>query len=87
MAEPGGLIVGWSDERPLYLRDVAVPRDALVVRADGLYVYRIQEGQLAQRVTVTTGLADADRVSVEGTLAAGDAVVVRGAETLHDGAP
>lgn len=74
MAEPGGLIVGWSDERPLYLRDVAVPRDALVVRADGLYVYRIQEGQLAQRVTVTTGLADADRVSVEGTLSAGDAV-------------
>ncbi len=63
---------------------LAVPRDALVIRTDGTSVYRIKDGT-AQKVSVTTGVADGDWVAVEGALAARDAVVVRGAETLHHG--
>ncbi len=63
---------------------LAVPRDALVIRTDGTSVYRIKNGT-AQKVSVTTGVADGDWVAVEGALAARDAVVVRGAETLHHG--
>jgi len=67
-------------------RVLAVPRDALVIRSEGLAVYVVRDGKVA-RVPVTTGAADGDWVAVQGTLAAQDAVVVRGAETLHDGDP
>lgn len=66
---------------------LAVPRDALIIRADGLAVYRVGPDQKAQKVTVTTGVADGAWVAVDGPLAANDAVVVRGGENLHDGAP
>jgi RND family efflux transporter MFP subunit len=65
---------------------LAVPRDALVIRTEGTSVYRIKDGT-AQKVSVKTGVADGDWVAVEGELAAKDAVVVRGAETLHHGDP
>ena len=66
---------------------LAVPRDALIIRADGLAVYRIGADQKAQRVAVTTGVADGAWIAIEGGLAANDTVVVRGGENLHDGAP
>lgn len=77
-----------SVELPLagVTQSVAVPRDALVIREDGISVYRIRDGA-AQRVPVATGVAAGDWVAVEGALAADDPVVVRGAETLHDGDP
>jgi len=65
---------------------LAVPRDALIIRADGMAVFRIGTESKAERVAVTTGIADGDWVAVEGSLAANDAVVVRGGESLHDGA-
>jgi RND family efflux transporter MFP subunit len=69
---------------------LAVPRDALVVRAEGMYVFRVQEvegkGSVAERVPVTTGIAEGDWISVHGALSDQDSVVVRGAETLQDGA-
>jgi len=65
---------------------LAVPRDALVIRAEGLAVYRVGPDNKVQRLTVTTGIADGDWVAVEGMLLASDTVVVRGAENLHDGA-
>jgi len=66
---------------------LAVPRDALIIRADGLAVYRVGADQKAQRVAVTTGVADGAWIAVEGALAAADTVVVRGGENLQDGAP
>ncbi|HUR42101.1 MAG TPA: efflux RND transporter periplasmic adaptor subunit [Verrucomicrobiae bacterium] len=65
---------------------LAVPRDALIIRADGLAVYRIGPDNQAQRVKVTTGMADGEWVAVEGPLLATDSVVVRGGENLQDGA-
>ena len=65
---------------------LAVPRDALIIRSDGLAVYRVGPDHKAQRVAVTTGIADGDWVAVDGPLSGTDTVVVRGGENLHDGA-
>ncbi|HKY91284.1 MAG TPA: efflux RND transporter periplasmic adaptor subunit [Nevskiaceae bacterium] len=70
---------------------VAVPRDAVVIRGDGLSVYVVRNPQSSkpkvERVPVRTGVSEGDWVEVTGSLNANDAVVVRGAETLHDGDP
>ncbi len=62
-----------------------VPRDAVIVRADGAHVFRIGKGDLAERVVVRVGSGDAKRVEITGALAAGDRVVVRGGERLKAG--
>jgi len=63
---------------------VVVPRDALVLRDEQVFVYRIVEG-MAEKVDVTLGIGDDRRIAVAGNIAAGDLVVVRGAERLADG--
>jgi RND family efflux transporter MFP subunit len=65
---------------------MAVPRDALIIRAEGLAVYRVGPDNKVQRMTVTTGISDGDWIAVEGQLLISDTVVVRGGENLHDGA-
>jgi RND family efflux transporter MFP subunit len=64
-------------------RRLAVPRDALIIRVEGLHVYRITPALRAERVAVTAGLADGDWIAVDGPLSAGDRVVVRGGELLR----
>lgn len=64
---------------------VAVPRDALVLRSEGTYVFRIKEDNTAERLLVTTGAADGDRVAILGGIQTGDRVVVRGGERLRPG--
>jgi RND family efflux transporter MFP subunit len=65
-------------------RLVAVPRDALVIRSDGMAVFRVIDRR-AQRVAVTTGMAERDWIAVTGPIAADDVIVIRGAESLRDG--
>ena len=62
-----------------------VPRDAVIVRADGAHVFRIGKGSVAERVSVRVGSGDKERVEVTGSLAAGDRVIVRGGERLRPG--
>ena len=62
----------------------ALPRDALVLRRDGTAVYRINEEGIAERVPVTTGIAQGALIEVDG-IAPGDRVVVRGGERLRPG--
>jgi RND family efflux transporter MFP subunit len=64
---------------------LAVHRDALILRQEGTYVFRIDDGNRAERIPVATGDSSGDLVAVTGALAEGDRVVVRGAETLTDG--
>ena len=64
-------------------RRLAVPRDALIIRAEGLHVFRIDGEQRAERVTVKAGVADGDWIAVDGKLQAGDRIVVRGGESLR----
>jgi RND family efflux transporter MFP subunit len=82
-------MVGSAIEVALPEREVAqtlaVPRDALVVREDGSYVMRIKADNTAERVEVKPGASDGELTAVSGALAAGDSVVVRGAERLSAG--
>jgi len=64
---------------------LAVPRDAIILRADGTFVFRINEENVAERIQVEPGAAQGDRVEVRGALNADDRVVVRGAERLQPG--
>ncbi len=64
---------------------VAVPRDALVLRAEGTFVYRVSPENTAERLQVQVGAASGDLVEVRGAVVAGDQVVIRGAEFLGPG--
>lgn len=64
---------------------VAVPRDALVLRSEGTYVFRIKGDNTAERLLVRTGAASGARVAVLGGIESGDRVVIRGGERLRPG--
>lgn len=64
---------------------ISVPRDALVLRPEGTYVFRIDGEGVAQRVDVVAGEIADDWIDVTGDVAAGDRLVIRGAERLRDG--
>jgi len=86
---PGAGLVG--DAAKVYvpsapMHDVlAVPRDALVLREDNTYVFKVDGKNVAQRVAVETGSEDGPLVEVHGLLSPGDRVIVRGAERLETG--
>ncbi len=64
---------------------LAVPRDALILRREGTFVFRVNAAKVAERVPVTTGVGDGNLIEVTGDLAADDVVIVRGAERLIEG--
>lgn len=66
---------------------VLVPRDALVLRREGIYVYRVNQESIAERVAVQTGIATPDRIEVIGGIREHDRVVIRGGENLRPGMP
>jgi RND family efflux transporter MFP subunit len=86
---PGAGLVG--DAAKVYVpsappHDVlAVPRDALVLREDNTYVFKVDGKNVAQRVAVETGSEEGALVEVHGLLAPGERVIVRGAERLETG--
>ena len=65
---------------------IAVHRDALVLRHNGSFVFRITEDDTAQQVAVVVGDSSGELIAVTGELQAGDRVAVRGAENLREGA-
>lgn len=62
---------------------IAAPRDALIIRAAGVAVFKINSDNKAERVQVKTGAGKADYIAIEGPVAAGDRLVVRGGEFLR----
>lgn len=64
---------------------IAVPRDALILRRDSTYVFKVTADDTAERVEVETGIGEGDLVEVTGPVEAGDRVVVRGGERLRAG--
>ena len=64
---------------------VLVPRDALVLRREGVYVYRINAESVSERVPVQTGVAEGDLIEVIGGIQDRDRVVTRGGEHLRPG--
>jgi RND family efflux transporter MFP subunit len=67
-------------------RDVlAVPRNALVLREENTYIFKVDAHGIVQRVAVETGTEQGTLVEVRGAIATGDRVIVRGAERLAAG--
>lgn len=66
---------------------LAVPRDALVLRPEGITVYLVDGNNLAQQVNVTTGVGAGDHIEVRGPITPGDTVIVRGNEHIQPGQP
>jgi RND family efflux transporter MFP subunit len=64
---------------------LAVPRDALILREDNTYVFKVDKKNVATRVAVETGAEDGNLVEVKGQIGAGDHVIVRGGERLEQG--
>lgn len=64
---------------------LVVPRDALVLRPEGITVFVVDGNQTAKQVKVTTGIGTMDRIEVRGDLKEGDSVIVRGNERLQAG--
>ncbi len=61
-----------------------IPRDALVLRQDAVYVYRLNDGK-AERLVVKPGEGQQGNIAISGPLQVGDEVVIRGAERLRPG--
>ncbi|MBT8062804.1 MAG: efflux RND transporter periplasmic adaptor subunit, partial [Gammaproteobacteria bacterium] len=64
---------------------LAVPRDALVLRPEGITVFVVDANDQAQQVNVTTGIGAGDKIEIFGAVAPGDRVIVRGNERLQPG--
>lgn len=87
--DDGQWLVGSAAEVALPQTDahsaVTVPRDALVLRPDGSFVFRVGADGIAQRVAVEAGSIHDGWVEITGSIVAGDRLVIRGAERLRDG--
>ncbi|UTW54994.1 efflux RND transporter periplasmic adaptor subunit [Kordiimonas sp. SCSIO 12610] len=77
------LQVGVPSSEPV--RVVSVPRDALVLRREGTFVFRVSDDNTAERLAVRTGTANGTRVAVSGNIENGDVVIIRGGERLRPG--
>ena len=64
---------------------LAVPRDALVLREDNTYLFKLNKENKAERIAVEVGAADGNMVEVIGMLKEGERVIIRGAERLESG--
>ena len=64
---------------------MVIHQDALVLREEGTFVYRVNEENKVEKVVVTTSTNLGHLVAVSGELKTGDQIVIRGAETLREG--
>lgn len=68
-----------------HLPEVTIPRDALVLRGDRQFVYKVTEEGIAEQVDVSTGMGLGERIEVFGGINPGDEIILRGAERLQPG--
>jgi len=68
-------------------RALTVPRDALVLRPEGITVFVVNKDQTARQLTVTLGIGSGELIEVSGDLKDGDTVIIRGNERLQPGRP
>lgn len=72
---------------PIRAREIslAVPRDALVLRHNGSFVFRVTDENIAEQIEVEVGDSSGELIAVTGSLQEGDRVAIRGAENLREG--
>lgn len=64
---------------------IVVPEDALIERADGAVIYRVDANQRVERITVKPGVLGDGWVEIKEGLRHNDVVVVRGQDRLDNG--
>jgi len=64
---------------------ITAPRDAVVLRSNAVFVMVVDADNVAHRVDVRLGSGGDTWIEIDGDVAAGDRVIVRGAERLSDG--
>lgn len=64
---------------------VAIPRDALVLRGSDVYVMKVGEDNIVERIAVQTGIGLGNSVEIIGEIQQGDRVITRGGERLQAG--
>ncbi len=64
---------------------VAVPRDALILREDNIYLFKLVEDNKVEQIPVQTGVGNGSMIEVRGNINHGDQVVIRGGERLRPG--
>jgi len=64
---------------------VIVPKDALILDRGDAFVYLLRDDDTVARVAVKAGAGAGDWIAVEGEVAVGDRVVIRGNERLEPG--
>ena len=64
---------------------LVIPRDAMVIRRDGIYVFRVNADNTVERIQVTTGAAAGENIAISGEIKDGDKIVIRGNERLIPG--
>jgi len=57
----------------------------LVLRKNGSFVFRINDGNVAEQIAVEVGDSSGELIAVTGQLEDGDSVAIRGAENLSEG--
>jgi RND family efflux transporter MFP subunit len=87
--EPGSAFVGDAAKVLIPAAEprmvMAVPRDALVLREENTYLFKLNKENKAERIAVQVGAADGNMVEVTGLLKEGERVIIRGAERLESG--
>lgn len=65
---------------------ISVPQRAIVRRADGVFIFVVDEDERAERRTVTLGIETEGRVEITEGVSAGERVITRGQSLVQDGA-
>ena len=66
-------------------KGMTVPRDALVLRKAGAFIFQVSNDGIASQIAVTTGIGMGERIEIFGDVSHGEPVVIRGAERLQPG--
>lgn len=64
---------------------LVIPRDALVIREQQMFVLKVTDDAVVQKLAVVPGAGAGERIAVSGELKAGDQVIIRGAESAQPG--
>ncbi len=64
---------------------LAVPRDALIFRRDGISIFTVNNENIVSQIPVELGIASGEWIEVKGKINHGDNVIIRGSERLRAG--
>lgn len=80
-----GQLVSVAVPTALARQQLLVPRDALVVKSDGQFVFVVGADQKARQEQVQLGQGVGKLIAVDAAIQAGEQVVIRGGDTLTSG--